>query len=169
MKASDLATNSFGQNFNVTMTQMAAGFASLINGGNYYRPHLVKEIRDSNDNLKESTEQMVEKKTVSKATSDTIRKYTEAVVEYGTGTNAQIDGYSIGGKTGTAEKLPRGNGNYIISFIGYAPIDNPQVLIYVLIDEPNVGSQENSALVTGLAHDIMEEAFPYLNIEKSDS
>ena len=169
MKASDLATNSFGQNFNVTMTQMAAGFASLINGGNYYRPHLVKEIRDSNDNLKESTEQMVEKKTVSKATSDTIRKYTEAVVEYGTGTNAQIEGYSIGGKTGTAEKLPRGNGNYIISFIGYAPIDNPQVLIYVLIDEPNVGSQENSALVTGLAHDIMEEAFPYLNIEKSDS
>ena len=169
MKASDLATNSFGQNFNVTMTQMTAGFASLINGGNYYRPHVVKEIRDSNDNLMESTEQMVEKKTVSKATSDKIREYTEAVVEYGTGTNAQIEGYSIGGKTGTAEKLPRGNGNYIISFIGYAPIDNPQVLIYVLIDEPNVGSQENSALVTGLAHDIMEEAFPYLNIEKSDS
>ena len=169
MKASDLATNSFGQNFNVTMTQMTAGFASLINGGNYYRPHVVKEIRDSNDNLKESTEQMVEKKTVSKATSDKIRAYTKAVVEYGTGTNAQIEGYSIGGKTGTAEKLPRGNGNYIISFIGYAPIDNPQVLIYVLIDEPNVGSQENSALVTGLAHDIMEEAFPYLNIEKSDS
>lgn len=169
MKASDLATNSFGQNFNVTMTQMAAGFASLINGGNYYRPHVVKEIRDSNDNLRESTEQMVEKKTVSKATSDKIREYTEAVVEYGTGTNAQIEGYSVGGKTGTAEKLPRGNGNYIISFIGYAPIDNPQVLIYVLIDEPNVGSQENSALVTGLAHDIMEEAFPYLNIEKSDS
>ena len=158
MKASDLATNSFGQNFNVTMTQMTAGFASLINGGNYYRPHVVKEIRDSNDNLRESTEQMVEKKTVSKATSDKIREY-----------NAQIEGYSIGGKTGTAEKLPRGNGNYIISFIGYAPIDNPQVLIYVLIDEPNVGSQENSALVTGLAHDIMEEAFPYLNIEKSDS
>ena len=169
MKASDLATNSFGQNFNVTMTQMTAGFASLINGGNYYRPHVVKEIRDSNDNLKESTEQMVEKKTVSKATSDQIREYTKAVVESGTGTNAQIEGYSIGGKTGTAEKLPRGNGNYIISFIGYAPIDNPQVLIYVLIDEPNVGSQENSALVTGLAHDIMEEAFPYLNIEKSDS
>ena len=169
MKVSDLATNSFGQNFNVTMTQMTAGFASLINGGNYYRPHVVKEIRDSNDNLRESTEQMVEKKTVSKATSDKIREYTEAVVEYGTGTNAQIEGYSIGGKTGTAEKLPRGNGNYIISFIGYAPIDNPQVLIYVLIDEPNVGSQENSALVTGLAHDIMEEAFPYLNIEKSDS
>ena len=169
MKASDLATNSFGQNFNVTMTQMTAGFASLINGGNYYRPHVVKEIRDSNDNLRESAEQMVEKKTVSKATSDKIREYTEAVVEYGTGTNAQIEGYSIGGKTGTAEKLPRGNGNYIISFIGYAPIDNPQVLIYVLIDEPNVGSQENSALVTGLAHDIMEEAFPYLNIEKSDS
>ena len=169
MKASDLATNSFGQNFNVTMTQMTAGFASLINGGNYYRPHVVKEIRDSNDTLRESTEQMVEKKTVSKATSDKIREYTEAVVEYGTGTNAQIEGYSIGGKTGTAEKLPRGNGNYIISFIGYAPIDNPQVLIYVLIDEPNVGSQENSALVTGLAHDIMEEAFPYLNIEKSDS
>ena len=168
MGAADLATNSFGQNFNVTMTQMAAAFCSLINGGSYYKPHVMKEIRDPSDNLKETADQTVVKKTVSKQTSDRIRQYTKAVVNYGTGINTQIPGYLIGGKTGTAEKLPRGNGNYILSFIGYAPADDPQVLIYVLIDEPNVKNQEESGLVTGLAHDIMEEAFPYLGIDKQE-
>ena len=168
MGAADLATNSFGQNFNVTMTQMAAAFCSLINGGSYYKPHVMKEIRDPSDNLKETADQTVVKKTVSKQTSDRIRQYTKAVVNYGTGINTQIPGYLIGGKTGTAEKLPRGNGNYVLSFIGYAPADDPQVLIYVLIDEPNVKNQEESGLVTGLAHDIMEEAFPYLGIDKQE-
>ena len=168
MGESDLATNSFGQNFNVTMTQMAAGFCSLINGGNYYRPHVMKEIRDAGGNLKESADQTVVKKTVSKATSDQIRKYTKAVVDYGTGTNTQIAGYSIAGKTGTAEKLPRGNGNYVLSYIGYAPANDPQVLIYVLVDEPNVKNQEETGLVTTLAREIMEEAFPYLGIEQTD-
>ncbi len=167
MGKSDLATNSFGQNFNVTMTQMTAGFCSLINGGNYYKPHVMKEIRNANDNLKESADQIVVKKTVSKATSEKIREYTKAVVDHGTGTRVQLDEYSIGGKTGTAEKLPRGNGNYVISFIGYAPADNPQIVFYVLIDEPNVENQEDTGLVAGLTHDIMAEAFPYLGIEKT--
>ena len=167
MKASDLATNSFGQNFNVTMTQLAAGFCSLINGGRYYTPHFLKEIRDHNGGLKESADESVVKKTVSTHTSDLIRQYTAAVVDHGTGTRVQIPGYAIGGKTGTAEKLPRGNGKYLLSFVGYAPVEQPRVLIYVVVDEPNVANQDDSSLVTTLSHDIMAEILPYMEIEKT--
>ena len=86
----------------------------------------------------------------------------------GTGAPAAIDGYDIGGKTGTAEKYPRNSGKHLLSFIGYAPQDEPEVLIYVVIDEPNTESQENSMLVLNLARSIMEEAFPYLNISTID-
>ena len=84
----------------------------------------------------------------------------------GTGRNAKVEGYSMGGKTGTAEKLPRGNGNYVLSYMGFAPAESPEVLVYVVIDEPNTEIQANSRLVTTLARNIMEEAFPYLNITK---
>ena len=107
------------------------------------------------------------RKTVSKETSDILKDYMLGVVEEGTGTNAAVEGYDIGGKTGTAEKLPRGNEKYLISFIGYAPQDNPQVVVYVVIDEPNAVSQEDSSLVTTLASDIMKEIFPYLGIKKN--
>ncbi len=167
MKASDLATNAFGQNFNVTMTQLAAGFCSLINGGRYYTPHVIKEIRDANDNLKESADETVSKKTISAKTSSKIREYTELVMTEGTGQNAQVPGYSIGGKTGTAEKLPRGNGKYVLSYVGYAPVEHPQVLIYVVIDEPNTENQDDSSLVTTLARNIMAEMLPYLGVEQS--
>ncbi len=168
MKASDLATNSFGQGFNVTMTQMAAGFCSLINGGRYYAPHFLKEIRSHSDNLQESADESVIKKTVSAQTSKLIRQYTTAVVERGTGRRTQIKGYSIGGKTGTAEKLPRGNGKYVLSFVGYAPTEQPRVLIYVVIDEPHVDKQDDSSLVTQLSHDILAEVLPYMEIETSE-
>ena len=162
----ELATNSFGQGFNVTMTQMVAGFASLINGGNYYEPHIVKQIRDENGNVVENVNPVLLKKTVSEETSEMLKTYMHQTMTDGTGRTAQVEGYSMGGKTGTAEKLPRGNKNYILSYMGYAPADNPEVLIYVVIDEPNVELQANSRLVTELAKSIMEEAFPYLNITK---
>lgn len=167
MKASDLATNSFGQNFNVTMTQMAAGFCSLVNGGRYYAPHFMKEIRDAGGNLKESADETIAKKTVSSHTAQLIKEYTAAVVERGTGRSAQVQGYAIGGKTGTAEKLPRGNGKYILSFVGYAPVEQPRVLVYVVIDEPNVDKQDDSSLVTSLSHDILAEVLPYMEIDKT--
>lgn len=167
MKASDLATNSFGQNFNVTMTQMAAGFCSLVNGGRYYAPHFMKEIRDAGGNLQESADETIIKKTVSSQTAQLIRQYTAAVVERGTGRNAHVKDYAIGGKTGTAEKLPRGNGKYILSFVGYAPVEQPRVLVYVVIDEPNVDKQDDSSLVTSLSHDILAEVLPYMEIEKT--
>ena len=164
----ELATNSFGQGFNVTMTQMVAGFSSLINGGNYYEPHIVKQIQDENGNVVENKNPVLLKKTISEETSEQLRTYMAQTMTDGTGRSAQVEGYTMGGKTGTAEKLPRGNKKYVISFMGYAPADNPEVLVYVVIDEPNVEEQANSRLVTELAKNIMTEAFPYLNITKAD-
>lgn len=162
----ELATNSFGQGFNVTMTQMAVGFSSIINGGNYYKPHVVKQIQDEYGNVIENISPVLLKKTISEETSRQLRSYMAQTMTEGTGRNAQVEGYVMGGKTGTAEKLPRGNGKYLISFIGFAPVDNPEVVVYAIIDEPNVETQANSRLVTDLARSIMEEAFPYLNITK---
>ena len=167
MDAASLATNAFGQNFNVTMTQLAASFCSLVNGGDYYEPHVVKQIQDENGNVTETKDPVLVRKTISKETSDIIKDYMYGVVEEGTGKTAAVEGYAIGGKTGTAEKLPRGNGKYLVSFIGYAPQENPQVVVYVVINEPNAAGQANSGFATELASNIMEEIFPYLGIEKT--
>ena len=165
----DLATNSFGQNFNVTMEQMVAGMSALINGGNYYEPHVVKQIQDENGNVIETKESVLKKRVISEQTSAMLKQYMKTVMEgTGTGASAAVEGYDIGGKTGTAEKYPRNSGKHLLSFIGYAPQDEPEVLIYVVIDEPNTESQEDSSLVLNLARSIMEEAFPYMNISTID-
>ena len=166
MDAASLATNAFGQNFNVTMTQLAASFCSLVNGGNYYEPHVVKQIQNENGNVTETKDPVLVRKTISKETSDIIKDYMYGVVEEGTGKSAAVEGYAIGGKTGTAEKLPRRNGKYLVSFIGYAPQENPQVVVYVVVNEPNAQGQANSGFATELASKIMGEIFPYLGIEK---
>ncbi len=162
----ELATSSFGQGFNVTMTQMVASFASLINGGNYYKPHVVKQIQDEGGNVLENISPVLVKKTISPETSKTLKDYMLMTMTEGTGKAAQVEGYSIGAKTGTAEKLPRGNGKHVLSYMGYAPADNPEVLVYVVIDEPNVEDQTVSSYVKDLSKAIMSEAFPYLNITK---
>ncbi len=160
----DLATNAFGQNFNVTMTQLLSAYCSLINGGYYYEPHIVKQIRNEDGDVVETKDPVLLRKTVSTETSDTVKQYMKAVMDYGTGGRAGVDGYEISGKTGTAEKLPRGNGKYLLSYIGFAPLDNPEVAIYVVIDEPNADDQSNSGLVLELSRMIMSEAFPYLGV-----
>lgn len=164
MQPVDLASNSFGQNFNVTMTQLAAAFSSLVNGGNYYEPHVVKQIQDEDGKVIETKDPVLLHKTVSEETSVKIRQYMKGTMEYGTGKPAAVPGYDIGAKTGTAEKLPRENGKYLLSYIGYAPQDNPEVVVYVVIDEPNVPDQSTSAYVLELAQKIMAQAFPYLNV-----
>ena len=170
MGSTDLATNSFGQNFNVTMVQLISGFCSLINGGNYYEPHVVKAIRDENGNVTETIEPVLEKRTISKKTSEMSKSYMHSVVENGSGKYAKVEGYDVGGKTGTAEKLPRGENKNVVSFIGYAPQDNPEIVVYVVIDEPNVPNQARcSNQISQLAADIMKEAFPYLNITKASA
>lgn len=167
MDAASLATNAFGQNFNVTMTQMMSAFCSLINGGDYYKPHVVKQVQDENGNVTENKDPILVKRTVSKETSDMVKDYMYGVVQEGTGSLAAVEGYDVGGKTGTAEKLPRNNGKYLVSFIGYAPQDNPEVAVYVVVDEPNVAGQANSAFATEMASGIMSEIFPYLGVTKS--
>ena len=164
MTAVDLATNSFGQSFNVTMVQLITGFSSLINGGYYYEPHVVKQIQDQNGNVIETKDPVLLRKTVSAETSTMLKSYMKATMEYGTGKKAAVEGYDIGAKTGTAQKIPRKEGKYLLSYIGYAPQENPEVVVYVVIDEPNVSAQDNSLLVLELAKSIMEEAFPYLGI-----
>lgn len=167
MGNADLATNAFGQNFNVTMLQLAAGFNSLINGGNYYEPHVVKQIRDADGNVIENKTPVLTKKTISEETSKLLRTYMESIVTEGTAKAAQVPGYAIGGKTGTAEKYPRNHGKNLISFIGYAPQENPEIMLYVVIDEPNVENQANSSYAIKLAQKIMAEAFPYMKITKT--
>lgn len=168
MKPVDLATCSFGQSFNVTMTQMIAAFSSLINGGYYYEPHIVKEIWDEDGRVIETKDPVVIRQTVSAETSKQVKEYMTSVMDYGTGMSADIPGYDIGAKTGTAEKLPRDKGNYVLSYIGYAPQENPEVVVFVVIDEPNVPDQSTSTYVLDLSKRIMENVFPYLNVTMTD-
>ena len=164
MDDASLATNSFGQNFNVTMTQLVSGFCSLINGGDYYEPHVVKQIQNENGNVIETKNPVLVKRTVSQETSTMVKDYMRGVVENGSGKKANLEGYEVGGKTGTAEKLPRDNGKYLVSFIGYAPQENPEVVVYVVIDEVNDYDQAQSSYAVQMAADIMKEIFPYLGI-----
>lgn len=165
---SALATNSFGQNFTSTMVQAAAAYSSLINGGYFYQPHVAKEIINDQGATVKSFEKNLIRKTVSKETSDFIKEAMFQTVEAGTAKYAQVPGYTVGGKTGTAEKLPRADDTYIVSFIGNAPADNPEIVIYVAIDEPqNVVRQADSSLATKLTSQILAEVLPFLEIYPS--
>ena len=164
MTTIDLATNAFGQNYNCTMIQMASAFSSLINGGYYYQPYMVNKVLGADGGTISVTEPTVLKQTVSKGTSDLLRSYLYNTVSHGTGSTSKVDGYSMGGKTGTAEKLPRNQGNYLVSFMGFAPYENPELVIYCVIDEPNTADQPHSYYAQNLAREILEEIFPYMNI-----
>lgn len=165
----ELATSSFGQGVTTSMIQMAAGFCSVINGGNYYAPHVVKRLLDDNGNVVQDMEPVLVRKTISKEVSDYMRTYLQAVVDEGTGYAAGVEGYTIGGKTGTAEKLPRGNGNYILSFIGFTPVENPQIMLYVVVDEPHLEDQEGSGAGAKLFSQVMQDLLPYLNVYATNS
>lgn len=169
IKTIDLATNSFGQNYNCTMVQMASAFSSLINGGNYYQPHVVTKITDSKGNTVSNINPLLMKKTVSESTSDILKSYLRSVVSDGTGGTAKVDGYSMGGKTGTAqiydeETHLRKKGCYLVSFIGYVPYDNPQLVIYCVVNQPNAEDQAHSYYAQNIVREILEEVLPYMNI-----
>jgi len=164
MVPSDLATNSFGQNYNCTMIQMIAAYCSVLNGGSYYEPHVVKQIVNSQGSVVETMDPKLVRQTVSTETSKFIKKALFRTVTEGTGGAAEIPGYDIGGKTGTAEKYPRGTGNYLVSFIGFAPVEDPQVVCYVIVDEPNTDDQAHSSFASGIFRNIMRDVLPYLNI-----
>lgn len=163
LNVTELATASFGQSFNVSMIQMATAFSALVNGGNYYQPHVVASIIDSEGVTIKENEPVLVRKIVSEATSEFLREAFYQTVEGGTASKAKVSGYLIGGKTGTAQKLPRDAKKYVVSFIACAPVKAPEVVTYVVIDEPQ--DEEYSAsshYATTITADIMEEILPYL-------
>ena len=165
----ELATSSFGQTQTVTMVQMLSGFSSLINGGNYYQPHLVKEIQNSNGDVVKTIDPVVVKRTTSEDTSSKLRSYLKSTVEEGTAAPAQVKGYSIGGKTGTAEKRPVSAKKYLVSLIGCEPAEDPEVAYYVIIDEPHVKDQAHSTYATEFSSKVMKRVLPFLGQYASSS
>ena len=163
--STELASASFGQGYTCTMIQEIAAICSAINGGYYYQPHVVSKIMNEDGDVIKDIQPVVTKQTVSSDVSVLIRQYMGAVMESdGTGAAAKVDGYSMGGKTGTAQKYPREDKKYLVSFIGFAPLDDPQVVVYVVVDEPNAESQADSLYAQYLYKGIMTEILPYLNI-----
>lgn len=160
----ELATMSFGQSIQITPIQFITAASTVINGGNKITPHIGMAVTDSNGNLIEELEYPLKEQVISKETADTLRSMLESVVSEGGGSNAAIEGYRIGGKTATSEKLPRGTGKYISSFLGFAPADNPQVIALILIDEP-VGTYYGGTIAAPVIRDIFENILPYLGIE----
>ncbi len=164
----DLATNAFGQNFNTTMIQLATAYCSLVNGGNLYQPRVVKRITDENGNTIEEKSPTLLRETISKSTGDALKQYMYSTVTSGTGATAKVDGYSMGGKTGTAQKAGRDGVNYLVSFIGFAPVEDPQLVIYCVVDEPNAEEQFHSTFAQNIVREILEEVLPYMNIYRDE-
>lgn len=173
MKEIELETSGFGQGFTATMIQEVAAISAAINGGTYYEPHVVKEITDEDGKVVKSISPTVLKEVISPDVSAEIREYMGMSVESGTSRSAKVQGYSMGGKTGTAEKLKETADNkeegidvknYLVSYVGFAPLDDPQVVIYVVVDTPNVESQASSQYAQYIAQAIFSEVLPYMNI-----
>lgn len=169
MSALDLACVAFGQNLNVTMIQMAAAYSSILNGGYYYQPHIVKRIEKTSGEVVKNIEPTLVKQTITAETSELMREYIRGVVEEGTAGAVRISGYDIGGKTGTAQKLPREDKKYIVSFIGAVPMDKPQYLLYVVVNEPygTSGVSGTTEDARSLFREIFEELLPYMGVYKN--
>ena len=162
----ELATMTFGQSFQVTPIQMAVTVSSIINGGTRVTPHVGAAVLDTDGGKVETFEYETEKGIVSKETSETMQMLLESVVSEGSGKNAYIEGYSIGGKTATSQTLPRSANKYISSFIGFAPADDPQILGIVIIHDPK-GVYYGGTIAAPVLRDIYDNILPYLGIEKS--
>lgn len=164
VKDVDLAIMSFGQSFQITPMQLITAVSAIVNGGNLVTPHFGMYAVDPEGNRLETFEYPVETGVISSETSATMRDLLESVVAEGSGKRGQVAGYRIAGKTATSEKLPRGNGKYISSFIGIAPADDPQVITLVLINEPT-GIYYGGTIAAPVAQRIYENILPYLGIE----
>lgn len=166
VKSVELATMSFGQSFQITPIQLANSVSSYINGGKRMTPHLgMKVVNGEGKIVKEFS--CKEEQVLSEATSSTMRELLESVVSEGTGKNAFIEGYEIGGKTATSQTLPRSANKYISSFVGFAPADNPQVLALVVIHNPK-GIYYGGTIAAPVIKTVFENILPYLGIEKTD-
>ncbi len=174
MNEVELSTCTFGQGLTCTMIQEIAAFSAVVNGGYYYQPHVVDKILDENGKVVKNSSELLLKQAVSSSVSEALRGFLETAVQEGTGKKAQVPGYRIGGKTGTAEKIDpetgtRAKGKYLVSFIGAAPINDPEVVIYVVVDEPNVPDQANSTFAQQLYQKIAMEVLPYMGIYPTEN
>ena len=170
----ELATCTFGQGFTVSMVQEANAFSTVINGGNYYQPHILKQVRNADGSVEKTVEKLQLKQPISSANSALVRRYLTTAVQKGTGRKSQVPGYLTGGKTGTAEKINpetgrRATGKYLVSFIGGCPMDDPKVVIYVVVDEPNVPEQADSSYPQVLFREIATEVFPYMGLYPTEA
>lgn len=161
----ELATMTFGQSFQVTPIQMAVTVSSIVNGGNRVTPHVGTAVLDRDGNVVEEFDHEVESGIVSEETSETMRMLLESVVAEGSGKNAYLEGYSIGGKTATSQTLPRSANKYIASFLGFAPADDPQILGMVIIHDPQ-GVYYGGTIAAPVLRSIYDNVLPYLGIEK---
>ena len=164
--AVELATMSFGQSFQITPVQMLRAVSAIVNGGRLVTPHFGLYTGSSDGSVVNEFAYSTQDEAISSQTSETMKKILEGVVSEGGGTKAYIDGYSIGGKTATSQKLPRGSGKYISSFIGFAPADNPQVIAMCLIDEPT-GVYYGGTIAAPVVKTLYENILPYIGIERS--
>lgn len=169
----ELATTAFGQGVSVTALQQAVAVSAAINGGILYKPYIVKRVayHENGQIIKEVKPTIVRDNIVTKDTSEKVRMTLESVVSLGTGRNAYIDGYRVGGKTGTAQKVNNGiymQGNYIVSFIGFLPANDPKIVVYLAIDNPKGVTQYGGTVSAPIVKNIMEDAITSLNIEKQD-
>ena len=165
----NLATSSFGQSFEVTPMQMITAISASINGGSLMKPHIVKAYTDSEGNVTKTFEPEVKRQVVSESTSQNMRTVLESVVSSGTAKNAYLKGYRVGGKTGTSEKLPRGSGLRIASFVGFAPADNPKVICLVILDEPNGPQKGGGAIAAPVVGRILSDVLKYMGVEQQFS
>lgn len=163
-----LQTSSFGQGFNVSPIQLITAFSSLINGGSLYEPQIMNRMTDQTGRLVYQNEPVLQRKVISEEVSDQMLAALQQVVDDGTGKRSQIEGYTIGGKTGTAEKGNRAIKNYVVSFIGFSPVEAPELICLVVVDEPVLpaGENANSRYAAAIFKDIMEDALPYMQVPK---
>lgn len=165
MGETDLATASFGQNFQVTPMQELCMVAAAVNGGELVTPHVMKEIVDADGNVIQTSETEIKRQVISKETSEIMAGYLQDVVNLGTGQNAYVAGYRVGGKTATTEKQPKGSLNRIASFIGVSPMDDPQYAVLVLVDEPQGSVRGGGAVAAPVVARIFEDILPILGVE----
>lgn len=161
----ELATSSFGQGFTITPLQMITAFSAVVNGGSLMAPQLIKAYTDAEGNVTRTVEPQIVREVLSESTSDIMRSALENVVANGTGSGAYVAGYRIGGKTGTSEKVPRGQGKYVASFVGFAPADDPQIVCLLLLDEPGGALHGGGAIAAPTVGKILSDSLKYLGYE----
>lgn len=163
----ELATMSFGQSFQITPLQLLRAASAVINGGTLVTPHFASAVADPDGNILETLSYETVEGVISESTSETMKYILEQVVSEGTGARGAVEGYSIGGKTATSQKLPRNSGKYIASYIGFAPAKDPQVIAIAIIDEPQ-GVYYGGTVAAPLIAELYENILPYLDIEKTE-